>query len=70
MTLKQIEAFVWVVRLGTFAAAAKRLNTSQSTMSTRVLELESTLGAALFDRQSAPARLTPRGNTHVVLGVA
>lgn len=61
MTLKQIEAFVWVVRLGTFAAAAKRLNTSQSTMSTRVLELESTLGAALFDRQSAPARLTPRG---------
>lgn len=61
MTFKQLEAFVWVVRLGTFAAAAQRLNTSQSTMSTRVLELESTLGASLFDRHCAPARLTPKG---------
>jgi DNA-binding transcriptional LysR family regulator len=61
MTLKQLEAFVWVVRLGTFAAAAKRLHTSQSTMSTRILELESILGSALFDRHCTPARLTSRG---------
>jgi len=61
VTIKQLEAFLWVVRLGTFAAAAQRLHTSQSTISTRVLELESTLGAELFDRQSLPARLTPKG---------
>jgi DNA-binding transcriptional LysR family regulator len=61
MTLKQLEAFVWVVRLGAFAAAAQRLNTSQSTLSSRILELETTLGTALFDRQMARARLTPKG---------
>ena len=61
MTLKQLEAFVWVVRLGAFAAAAQRLNTSQSTMSSRILELETALGTELFDRQMARARLTPKG---------
>lgn len=61
MTIKQLEAFLWVVRLGTFAAAAHRLNTSQSTISSRVLELESSLGTELFDRQSQPVRLTSKG---------
>lgn len=61
MTLKQLQAFLWVTRLGTFAAAAKRLHTTQSTISARVMELEASLGVRVFDRASAAARLTAKG---------
>lgn len=36
MTLKQLEAFYWAARLGTFAIAAERLHVTQSTLSKRV----------------------------------
>lgn len=61
MTLKQLQAFLWVTRLGSFAAAANKLHTTQSTISTRVIELESSLGVQLFDRTSAKARVTAKG---------
>ena len=61
MTLKQLQAFLWVIRLGSFAAAAKKLHTTQSTISTRVIELEARLGVQLFDRSAATARLTAKG---------
>lgn len=61
MTLKQLQAFLWVVRLGTFGAAARKLHTTQSTVSTRVLELESSLGVQLFDRTGTAVRLTAKG---------
>ncbi|MEQ8964989.1 MAG: LysR family transcriptional regulator [Azospirillaceae bacterium] len=61
MNLKQIETFFWVGRLGSFQAAADRLNTTQPGISNRVRELERTLGVVLFDRSGRSARLTPHG---------
>ena len=61
VTLKQIEAVHWVEKLGSFHAAAERLNTTQSTISKRVQELEGSLGIPLFDRASNGTQLTLRG---------
>ena len=61
MNIKQLETFVWIVRLGSFAAAAKRLYTTQSSVSARIQELEETIGVGLFDRTGHRARLTPKG---------
>lgn len=60
-TLKQLESLVWVSRLGSFQAAALRLNTSQSAISKRIAELESIHGKPLFDRSRRTARLTADG---------
>lgn len=61
ITIKQLEALHWVAQLGGFQAAASQLNTSQSTITKRVAELESVLGLELFDRSKRRARLTPGG---------
>ncbi|MFV0513795.1 MAG: LysR family transcriptional regulator [Jhaorihella sp.] len=61
ITLKQIEAAHWVEKLGSFHAAASRLNTTQSTISKRILELELTLGFELFDRSTKTTQVTLRG---------
>ena len=61
MNLKQIETFLWIARLGSFAAAAERLQTTQSAVSVRIHELEQTLGVKLFDRRHRGAKLTPKG---------
>ncbi len=61
MTLKQLQAYFWITRLGSFAAAATRLHTTQSTISTRVIELEASLRVKLFDRTGQTARLTLKG---------
>lgn len=61
MNLKHIESFLWISRLGSFSAAARRLNTTQPAMSMRIGELEKNLGVVLFDRRSRALRLTPEG---------
>src|SRR3569832_158281 len=61
MTLKQLEAFYWAAKLGTFAIAADRLHVTQSSLSKRVAELEADLGQTLFDRSSRRAALTRAG---------
>jgi DNA-binding transcriptional LysR family regulator len=61
MTLKQLEAFYWAAKLGTFAIAARRLHVTQSSLSKRIAELESDLEQILFDRNSRRARLTAAG---------
>lgn len=58
MSFQQIEAFYWVVVLGSFAAAADRLYVTQSTISMRIRELEKHLGVELFDRSNRSARPT------------
>jgi DNA-binding transcriptional LysR family regulator len=65
MNVKQIETFYWVVRLGSFRAAADRLSTTQSTVSMRVMQLEKDIGMALFDRTRRNARLTQKGRALV-----
>lgn len=62
MKLQQLETFFWVVRLGSFAAAATRLHATQSTISMRIRELEKSLGVELFDRSQRSAKLTPKGS--------
>ena len=49
ITLKQIEAIYWIVELGSFEAAAAKLNMSQSAISKRVQELEDAFGVSIFD---------------------
>ena len=56
-----LETLLWIARLGTFAAAAARLNTTQPAISARVRELESHLGTALFRREGRTMALTPAG---------
>ncbi len=57
----QLDALRWIARLGSFRAAAVRLNVSQPTISMRIQELERLLGATLFDRSGQRAVLTAAG---------
>ena len=59
--LDQLEALVWISRLGSFRAAAKRLNVSQPAVSGRIRELERQTGAKLIDRSQLRPRITRRG---------
>lgn len=61
LTLKQVEALYWIVRLGSFERAAARLNTTQSAVSKRIQELEAVLSVELFDRRQRNSRLTAKG---------
>jgi DNA-binding transcriptional LysR family regulator len=61
ITFKQLEAVYWIDRLGSFAAAAARLNTTQSAISKRVQELEAAFDIEVFDRSRRRARLSERG---------
>lgn len=61
MNFRQLEAFIAIVQLGSFAAAAMRLNATQSAISARVQELENSLGVELFDRRRRRVQLTPKG---------
>jgi DNA-binding transcriptional LysR family regulator len=47
--------------LGSFEAAANKLNMSQSAISKRIQELEETLDVVIFDRSKRNARLTEKG---------
>jgi DNA-binding transcriptional LysR family regulator len=67
MTFKQLEALYWIVELGGFAAAAKKLNTTQSAISKRISELELTFTTQLFDRTQRSAQLTEAGQQMAAL---
>lgn len=61
MNIRQLETLYWAVRLGSFNAAAERLNSTQSTVSMRIQELEKQIGIELFDRSQRTARVTSKG---------
>lgn len=61
LNTRQLETFYWAAKLGSFTAAAARLNTTQSAISMRVRELEGALGTALFDRRHRAALVTAKG---------
>jgi len=63
ITIKQVEAFYWTVKLGTFTAAAERLHTTQSAITKRIQEIESTFEIALFDRVGHRLVLTDRAQS-------
>jgi DNA-binding transcriptional LysR family regulator len=61
IALYHFETLLWISRLGTFRAAAERMNTSQPAISARVREIEEQLGIAIFQRQGRNMVLTARG---------
>ena len=61
VTLKQLEAFVFVVDLGSFRGAAAALATTQPNVSARIASLEATLDLVLMHRDAGSVRLTERG---------
>jgi DNA-binding transcriptional LysR family regulator len=56
-----LDAFALVVRLGSFSAAAARLNLTQPAVSLQLRELERRLGVRLIDRLGRRATATPAG---------
>lgn len=61
ISLRQVEAFRWIARSGSFSEAARALNATQPAISNRIRELERSTGARLFERSGRAVRLTPAG---------
>ena len=61
MNLKQLEAYLWVAKLGSFSKTAERLFTTQPAISSRISNLEDELGTPLFTRETGAVRLTAAG---------
>ncbi len=61
ITLRQLRAFVEVVRSSGFTAAARKLHLTQSATSLLVRELEAQLGLQLIDRTTRQVALTEAG---------
>lgn len=61
LTLKQIETFYWTATLGSFTAAAARLNTTQPAISNRIREFELATDAKLFEPGVRLPRVTAKG---------
>ena len=60
ITLKQIEALVYVADLGTFRKAAAALGTTQPNISVRIAAMEDTLNIVLMHRDAGAVRLTEK----------
>ncbi len=61
--LKGIDVFVSVADLGSFSAAAERLNLTSSAVSKSIGRLETRLGIRLFQRTTRRVSLTEAGDT-------
>jgi DNA-binding transcriptional LysR family regulator len=61
MDITLAKTFLAITELGNFAKAADQLYVTQSTISTRIKQLEDLLGQSLFIRSKAGATLTPAG---------
>ena len=65
MTVSEIDAFLAVVRYGSMAEAARRLYTSQPTLSRRLHSLEEELGYALLLRNKGVVLSRAQLESHV-----
>lgn len=61
VTLDELETFLCIAEVGGFTEASRRLHRSQPAISRRVHELESALGAPLFERTGRRVTLTEAG---------
>ncbi len=61
MQNRDLKTLRMIARTGSFREAADRLNMTLSAVSMQMKSLETTLGAALFDRTTRPPKLTPLG---------
>ncbi len=68
LNLDQVEAFREVVALGSFSAAAQRLNLTQPAISLQIRQLETRLGVRLIERIGKRAFATAAGRDLLVHG--
>ena len=61
ITLKQLEALVYVADTGTFRKAAAALGTTQPNVSVRIATMEDTLQTVLMHRDAGSVQLTEKG---------
>jgi DNA-binding transcriptional LysR family regulator len=61
VTLRQLQAFCAVARLGSFTRAASALHTTQPALSVQIGQLEQSLGLRLFDRTTRTVGITRVG---------
>lgn len=61
LNLDQLHAFADVIALGSFSAAADKLNLSQPAISQQIRQLESKMGVKLVERVGKRAEATPAG---------
>jgi len=61
MTLRQFEVFLAVAQEKSFSRAAKKIHSSQPTLSEHVIELEGELGKVLFYRRGKEVTMTEAG---------
>jgi DNA-binding transcriptional LysR family regulator len=62
LNFKQLEAFYWLAKLGSYQKVAKQINLTQPAVSIRVGSLESELSAPLLQRDQPGIVLTERGH--------
>ncbi|MBW6391910.1 LysR family transcriptional regulator [Billgrantia antri] len=67
MTVKQLRAFLAVAQTLSFTQACERLHLSQPALSLAIKGLEETLGGPLLIRSTRSVRLTPEGETLLLL---
>ena len=61
MTIRYLKTFIAIAERGSFAAAARYLNLTQSAISMQMKTLEDDLERKLFDRSKRPPQFTPAG---------
>jgi DNA-binding transcriptional LysR family regulator len=66
LDFRSIETFLWVVKLGSFRGAARRLNTTQPAISQRIAQLEREMGVKLLNRDHRVASPTASGRQLMV----
>ena len=64
MTTQQIQCIITLAEEGSFSKAAKKLFVTQPSISQLIKNMETQLGAPLFDRSSSPIQLTPIGQAY------
>jgi DNA-binding transcriptional LysR family regulator len=62
LTVKQIETFYWVAKLGTVQRAADKLHITQSAATKRLQDVEARSAAPLFEVSGKKARLSAKGH--------
>ena len=62
MRVRNLDTFYWIASLGSFRAAADKLNLTQPAVSARIQVLEHDLGTEVFEREVRNAELTPAGS--------
>ncbi|WP_431224291.1 LysR family transcriptional regulator [Serratia sp. L9] len=65
---KQLQAFLTVIETGSFTAAAKKLNLTQSSISQQIANLENGLNTELINRSQRPIQMTIAGQALYPLG--